>query len=298
MSHKQQQHDPRSVLRLPKDFTLDQLKMNYRRLALQLHPDKNLVNPESAAEIFNLLTESYDTLLQEYHLKKNDKQFKELKEGYLASSDRSEQRQHSKVHPKSHGEDKTKKAAEAYFKGYDGGFDPEKFNTFFSEHRMKDPNDSGYGEWLRQDNVDYRPRPSKEVPKVCKDLLLHVDTLALGRSKLGFSEMGYDEIDDFSIANKGVEATDLRMAYNNNSYLDEATSSSQSRKTYRNIEELERDRGNLAYTLNDEGKDAVETYKNWTASIEKTQQEKIRDADKNSQLHFGKIRHLLVGVNQ
>ncbi|PNG99698.1 hypothetical protein TSOC_014518, partial [Tetrabaena socialis] len=30
--------DPYQVLRLPRDFTLAELKTNYKRLALQLHP--------------------------------------------------------------------------------------------------------------------------------------------------------------------------------------------------------------------------------------------------------------------
>ncbi|XP_062894973.1 dnaJ homolog subfamily C member 21 [Mobula hypostoma] len=50
------------VLGLSRDAGDDELRKVYRRLALRWHPDKNLENPEEAAEQFKLIQAAYDVL--------------------------------------------------------------------------------------------------------------------------------------------------------------------------------------------------------------------------------------------
>ncbi|CAJ0934854.1 unnamed protein product [Ranitomeya imitator] len=50
------------VLGVRRDCTDDDLKRAYRKLALRWHPDKNLDNPEEAAEQFKLIQAAYDVI--------------------------------------------------------------------------------------------------------------------------------------------------------------------------------------------------------------------------------------------
>ena len=50
------------VMGLTMDATDEEIKKTYRQLALSLHPDKNLDNPDIANNEFKLLQEAYDVL--------------------------------------------------------------------------------------------------------------------------------------------------------------------------------------------------------------------------------------------
>ena len=281
--------DPYKVLRLPKSFTLEQLKMNYRRLALQLHPDKNVVSGEHAAEIFKILTSSYKALLHVHELRESDKQFGEL---------RTDSKRH--VVDTEEANEARRKMTQQNFKGGDGHFDPDKFNRFFSDNKLADPvNDTGYGDWLRTENPVDRPMSQSSrktaVPKECQALMMHVDSLAFGKSKLSYSEMGIDEIDDFSLLNSGrsVGATDLRVAYSSRKDEEDGPSAGNTRREYKDLDDLERDRANIAYSMNDKESRAYDTYKKIVDKRESSQQSHIRFVDKTAEKHFGKIQRML-----
>ncbi len=50
------------VLGLPENASDDQIKKQYKKLALEWHPDRNLENPTRAQEMFNIISEAYQTL--------------------------------------------------------------------------------------------------------------------------------------------------------------------------------------------------------------------------------------------
>lgn len=297
--------DPYEVLRLPRNFTLEQLRANYKRLALQLHPDKNIVSTEHASEIFKILTVSYKQLMHEYHARQSDRPFHELRSA-------AQQQQHEPPSPTRGGSGAESVEAQKarhrltddLFASGDGRFDASKFNQFFAENKVADPTqDTGYGEWLKSESPVDRPAMSggqdgrRRPPKECKSLMLHVDALALGKSRLTFSEMGVDGVDDFSIphvSRKGVGATDLRVAYSardEDEAEDEAAAAV--RREYKNVDELERDRAAISYSMNDADAHAYEQYKEWQATRESRQQSHIRHRDGHIQTNFERVQNLL-----
>ena len=271
---------PYEVLRLPRNFTLEQLKLNYKRLALQLHPDKNTLSNEQTGEIFKLLTTSYKTLLQEHHDRESDRPFTDLRRDAQGSAPAA-------------GKPPT-------LFGDGQGFDSTKFNEFFSENKLMDPaNDSGYGDWLKAENPVDRPmlQSSKKtaIPKECKSLMLHVDAIAFGRGKLSYSEMGVNEVDDFSLmtsTNRRVGATDLRVAYSMQDVQDGPEQGS-ARREYKDIDELERDRASISFTMNDKESRAYDKYKRIVEKHDTSRQSNIRQVDKSTSEHFDRIQKRL-----
>jgi hypothetical protein len=172
----------------------------------------------------------------------------------------------------------------------DGYFDHDKFNQFFSENKLVDKaNEKGYGEWLKMD-----PRPESstkkkrdELPNDCKSLMLHLDCMPLMRSKLQFSELGVDHVDDFSL----TKATDLRVAYSEPEEI-----KSDPRKEYKNIGELEKDRGDIRYTLNDEEMIAYEKFKSIREKRDMKQQITLKKMDMRALDHSQKIQSRLMSI--
>jgi curved DNA-binding protein CbpA len=275
------EHDPYKVLRVSKDFTRHELKTNYKRLALQLHPDKNLVSREQAAEIFKILTASYKHLEHELELRESDRTFDEL---------RTSARRH--VEEAADAGDAARATTAQPFSAGDGRFDAGRFNAFFSEHRLSDPvADRGYGDWMRTNDVAAAKKAkAKDVPKECKSLMLHIDALSLGRSKLAFSQMGVDEVDDYTVDGVGMTATDLRVAYTER---EKEELEFKRQRDYNNVEELKRDRAKISYTLNDKEQVAYERYKNWAEDREAARLNTLRQRDVLAERHHGQVQRLL-----
>lgn len=337
--------DPYEILRVPKNFTLDQLKRNYKLLALQMHPDKNLIDPRHAQPIFQILTESYKKLLDVHESRQFDKPFFELKAQAQAQAQPQAQPQcqpqgqpqgqpqcqpqsqgqpqgqpHTQRHPQGqpqsqghaqgHLQNQThnqqpqqrqgpdsrhipmppppaEKVIPTNFLKNDGYFDHDKFNQFFSENKLVDKaNEKGYGEWLKME-----PRPESsakkkkgELPPECKSLMLHLDCMPLMRSKLQFSELGVDSIEDFSL----TKATDLRVAYSEPEEV-----KADVRKEYKTISDLEKDRGDIRYTMTDDELIAYERFKSIREKRDIKQQVTLKKMDMRALDNYEKVKHLL-----
>lgn len=60
-------YDPYSVLGVPRNAGMDEIKKNYRKLSREYHPDANINNPnkEEAEEKFKLVQEAYEQIVDE-----------------------------------------------------------------------------------------------------------------------------------------------------------------------------------------------------------------------------------------
>ena len=69
--------DAYDILGVARGASLEKVKTNFRKLALELHPDKG-----GSEHLFNVLKKSYVQVLQDIKEKRNNKDFHELKEDH------------------------------------------------------------------------------------------------------------------------------------------------------------------------------------------------------------------------
>ena len=117
--------DPYQLFSLDKNFTLEQLKKTYKKYALRYHPDR----PNGDEYKSKIITKVYMFLFEEYKKRENDKQFNELRNGSRDFIKKQQKMRHKKLN-----KDK---------------FDINLFNKIYSENRLFDPNDEGYGDWFK-----------------------------------------------------------------------------------------------------------------------------------------------------
>ena len=188
--------DPYRVLCLrPGAFTIEQLRSNYRRLALQLHPDKNrTMTGEEARSVFHLLTASYKQLKSDLARQQVPPMPQERR-----GRDEHQQEEHQR----------------RVFK------DAGHFNRAFEAERRQTVHDAGYADWMSTAAVDDRKRESD-----CLDLQVQayrepaaVSAVWRAKGHLAGEELGLDRIDDFSadaVIGRPVGYTDLKTALGRN----------------------------------------------------------------------------------
>lgn len=275
--------DPLQVLDLPKNYTAEMLKENYKRLALKAHPDKG-----GSEYLFKLLTECYRYLANDLKKRQSDKQFHELKQDFIneikkmtskrtTSNSNKDSNKHSKSASSSrhaqydsqasYKEPDTQSIQQMFYKG--SRFDQEKFNKFFNDNKLTDTREEqGYQEWMSENEVKEAPkfRGSFNTNGFNQHFNQHAQTNANHRQiikyqepeamitskKLTFTELGQERIDDYSGENKSLKNLnfmDYRVAHTTSRIVDPKTVS---REEFNNIQELEKSRANISYQMTEE----------------------------------------------
>ena len=239
--------NPYQLLGLNQNYNMDQLKLAYRKKAIQTHPDKG-GNPE----LFDEVTKAYFCLLEKLKNKEDDKQYLDLKNNaktYIESQSSSNKQNINLSKEK---------------------FNLNEFNKVFEENKIADPTDVGYDEWLKDDkNVKEPPKVfskkfnidvfnstfenwKDEDENLHREIVLRDEPTALVsfNGKTGFSELGVDRVDDFSNTDRGLGYTDLKQAYSKNGIIN--TKAIKPRESYRSIQEYEKARANINYTMSEE----------------------------------------------
>ena len=225
---------------------VDVIKRAYRRLSLKHHPDKG-----GSEETFAALTKAYCYLLKKMDkLKYKPAQNHELKQQVTEYMEKQPATENRFV-------DRTK-------------FDLDNFNNVFSEYRLDDPNDDGYGELMTKTSR-LQEKDSPDIPKVFdsdfnqkkfnsvfeehkasdenKQLVIHEEPEALVSGNLGFYELGADRVEDFgqkqNAFNTGTGFSDYKLAHTTK-LIDP---NQVTRKEYTDIKELEADRKNVRHDM-------------------------------------------------
>lgn len=297
--------DPLKILNLPKNYTAEMLKDSYKKLALKAHPDKG-----GSEYLFKLLTECYKYLANELKKKQSDKQFHELKQGFL--NELSKQPSKSKSSYESTQEPDQNTLQQMFYKG--SRFDRDKFNKFFLDNKLSDDREEqGYQEWMTQNDIKEAPKfrgsfnstgfnqhfnQHAQTQSNHRQIIKYQEPEALVTSKkLGFTELGQDKIDDYSGENKSMKNLnymDYRVAHTTSRIVDPSI---KPREDFKNIQELETSRANISYQMTEE-EYAKYMRKKRLQEKEEEKRKLIQDAyDRRVQQHYMKINGLLTMTN-
>lgn len=277
------QIDPYKILNVPQNYTADMLKKAYKQVALQAHPDKG-----GSEYLFKLVTQCYRYLAKELEKRENDKQHYELKQQQQATNKQASQ---------------PVQIQDMFYNG--SRFDREKFNKFFVSNKFNDePFEEGYEEWMKKTKAKKPPsyksssgdfqtsfnahfEKNAQVAKDNRQIIKFKEPEPLvSCNKLAFFELGQDEINDFSGDNKSSRSLnfmDYRVAHTTTRLVDP---SAVKRKNFNNVLELEKERENVRYTMNEKEMAEYTKQQRKVELLEQKRQESLRTYDqKVEQFH-------------
>ena len=310
--------DALRLFNLQANYSLDDLKGAYKKLAMKTHPDK----PTGNAKHFQVVTEYYLSLLEKYKARESDRPFNELKQ---ASSAYLEDQAKIRM---------MNKSFVSTASGTGGGsghidkdkFDLKLFNKIYEQNKLWDSNDDGYGNWLSTDTAeeapaelfgnkfnlnvfnstfeDYKERLTSQTGAIQE----YNEPQELVSCATGFTDLDQDarRVEDFSkpssiiptgtggkAGGRDLAYTDLKTAYTSRgAFIDP---NKVEYKTYKNVEELKRDRGNVRYDMTPEELREYQMKKYQQEEDESRRQALIRDRDNQISTTYSKTHERMLG---
>jgi curved DNA-binding protein CbpA len=311
------QVDALRLFNLQANYTLDDLKQAYKKLAMRTHPDK----PTGNAEQFQLVTKCYLSLLEKYKARESDRQFNDLKKG--SQSYLEDQSRNGMVNKEFAAASKSKSKFGGSSKTIDKDkFDAKLFNKIYEQNKLWDSNDDGYGSWFTSQDTE---EPPTELFGNKFNLNVFNSTFEEHKERLtdqtgaiqqyneprelvsysgGFTDIDQEvrKVDDFSKpspvapsgrSGKELGYTDLKTAYTSRgAFIDP---SKVEYKTYKSVDELKRDRGNVRYDMNDDELTSYEQRKYKEAQEEEHRQHLIKQRDNQIANSYSRIHERMLG---
>ena len=289
--------NPYEVLNVSKNFTWNDLKESYRKLAFNTHPDK----PGGNKDLFNIITICFKKLAEELKARDDDKGHHDLK---AQSKDYFHKMTGDTMpHPS-----EVLKSGEK--------MTTEKFNKNFEKCKLYEEEiEFGYGSKMDEstkvrgdiaieklikkkkiDNESFNEIFNKNVP-VNKALIKYRDPepLALAKS-LQFTELGGKRPDDYSSSlekNNSLAYTDYMRAHDGTRLVD--PSLMKSVKEFKSVDEYEAYRDTKAKkTLSARELKAEETKRLREISAEEERLDRLKLYDKNIEKSFEKASQLFL----
>jgi len=307
--------DALRLFQLQKNYTIDDLKFAYKKLAMKTHPDKT----GGKSEQFQLVTKCYMSLLEKYKNRESNKLFNDLKDGskiYIEDQVRSlmkNKHMESSNSESKHTLDLTENVDKTKF-------DNKLFNKIYEQNKLWESSDDGYGDWFTSDKSDEAPEEIfgnkfninvfNTTFEDYKEKLIsqngtiqeYKDPQELVSGSTGFTDIDIfaRKINDFSkplpVARGGkydLAYTDLKTAYTNKgAFIDP---NSVEFKEYKNVDELKRDRSNIKYIMTPEQMHDYELKKRKEIEEEEKRQDLIRQRDNVVSNTYSKTHERMLG---
>lgn len=287
--------NPYEILGVTKNFTLDELKDKYKRVAKKVHPDRG-----GSQQLFNLVTLAYKKLVEEYKLKKINKQFNELKTDFSNYSDTQNNTQ--------------KRNPEFSKPQYQSNDFREVFNRTYDNHKVHSAYDNGYGNFMiesdgRREDIDIAKKvnnmkqfnsafEAEPLNNYNRRMIVYKEPEALPSSSksLKYTELGVGKIKDFSSSTNNLDCTDYKAAHSMNRLADPRMMNN--RRNFNSIDDVQADRSNISYQMSEEDlrKQAIKQKKERIREIRR--QERQTQMDIQSQKNFERVNKLLLQFKQ
>jgi curved DNA-binding protein CbpA len=288
------------LFNLNENFTMDELKKAYRKIALRTHPDR----PGGNKEKFQLVTTCYFSLMENLKMRSQDKTFDRLRNDsrdYFDEQNRLSQKYRS-----------GDKKQSPLFNKDDKQFNGKMFNKVFEENKLYDPNEEGYDDWLK--NEDDTPAPKVFSNKFNIDVFNNTfndykDTSTSQemveykepQALVSCNKMQYTDIDQSKKQNytKSAETSnelgysDLKSAYTKTNNL--VNPNNVKIKQYRNIDELEHDRSNISFELSPEQLRQQAIQQQQEEEEEYRRQQRIQQRDYMTENHYNDMHMKMIG---
>ena len=295
--------DPYEVFSISKNFTWNELKETYRKLAINTHPDK----PGGNKDVFNIITYCFEKLAREYKKRESDLSHNELKKQSMDYFDKivNDKMPHPSI----------------VNINRDGGDNAElfsqKFNRNFEKCKVYDDEiEFGYGNNMEEsskiredikiekvinkkkiDNKSFNDIFNSRVP-INKQLVKYKEPepLLLAKS-LQFTELGNKRPDDYSSSsvkkNNSLSYSDYMKAHEGGRLVD--PSIIKDMKEFKSVEEYEVYRDNKAKTeLSAKELKRQEIKKLREEKEEQMRLERLNKYDKNIELSYEKANRLFL----
>jgi len=315
--------DSLKLFNLDKNYTLDDLKTAYKRLAMKTHPDK----PGGNVEQFQLVTKCYMSLLEKYKNRETDKNFNDLRIGsknYIEDQNKynnntNTTNSNSKNTSKTGSKSGSKSGSNSNLPTVEKErFDAKLFNKIYEQNKLWESGDDGYGDWFQSEDADpptevfgkkfnlnvfnttfedYKDKVTAENGAIQE----YKDPQELVSCSTGFTDIDIyaRKINDFSKAlptgksKNDLAYTDLKTAYTSKgAFIDP---NKVEYKQYKSVDELKRDRSNVRYDMSPEQMRDYELKKRREIEEEEARQDLIRQRDNVISNSFSKNHERMLG---
>tara|TARA_B100000795_G_scaffold239348_1_gene200956 strand:+ start:616 stop:2022 length:1407 start_codon:yes stop_codon:yes gene_type:complete len=271
--------DPYKILEISKTANMTQIKNAYKKKAKIYHPDRGGIGNQ-----FQIITIAYMSIIEKHKRQQQDKQFTNLKDESKRELDKQNRTQRKNVNMKGN------------------NFNAKMFNKIYEENKIYNPSDEGYSKWMDETEYDSDTTPkifSSEFnlnvfnnsfndlkEETSQEIIKYQEPQPISLSKQNYQELGGNAPGDYS--NKGY--TDYRKAHTHTTLINP---NNVKIKQYKNVEELNRDRGKKTY-LTPEETMIIERNK----EIEKDKEDKrimrLNDYDEMAFRQFERVNKLFL----
>lgn len=250
---------PRKILGMPKTFTLEELRSQFKKKVIKLHPDMKSSEIASTAN-FQILTTCYKILIKELEMLETEKDFISLKKNSRVDIDGDKAKVNPKMKPDS--------------------FDIEEFNIIFSSAKINDPQEDGYDEWIK----------NNKFKKNNGNLTVFKEPVAKIGSTLNGYLLGVDKVADFSGDNssdKNLNYMDYRLAYTTPTIQDNLQKM-KTRDDFKSLEDLELARSKIRFEMDPRHVKEMVEHEQREKILENTRIKKMEDRDMLIRENFDK----------
>lgn len=293
--------DPYILLGVTPQSSFEELKRNYRRIALKVHPDRG-----GSDELFQLVSDCFRKVGHDIQMRMADRQHHELKAA--AQSYYADRPVNSKP-----------VVEHTVFKtNYNGGGDfASRFNQAFDDHKLRDDDDDanrGYADMMVASNPkredisvpvslkSYNPDKFNQVFEqkvpVRKDMVVYKEPEPLIMAKkLAFTELG-GKTDDFSSTGEGGEKrslqyTDYMKAHTTSRLIDPSVV--KPRGEYKSVEQYEAAREKIiAKPLSSKEQQRIDMKKQEEERMEQERLARLRARDDAIARHYDTVNRLMI----